>query len=147
VNATSGSPVTTVVVGVDGSLDSAAAVGWVVTFAAVVDAHVVAVHALGLLEHERSDPDHHRLIGMLHDWTRGLDGLPAEHVERRLVPGSPGSSILQMAEAVGADLVVVGTRGEGARGHTLLGSTSLELAERCPCPLVIVPRTWPSQSP
>jgi nucleotide-binding universal stress UspA family protein len=47
------------------------------------------------------------------------------------------SVLLRLATDEPADLVVVGTRGEGARTGALLGSTSLALAERCPCPLVI----------
>jgi len=42
-------------------------------------------------------------------------------------------------DPVHADLLVVGSRGQGAHAGLLLGSTSLQLAERAHVPLVIVP--------
>jgi nucleotide-binding universal stress UspA family protein len=132
--------VKTIVVAVDGSEDSRAATGWAGQFARQLDATVVAVHAVGLLEHERGDPDNVGLQGQLKEWTRALDDLPAGRLRRQLVPGEPVSSLLRAAAAERADLLVVGTRGVGARTGVLLGSTSLQLAERCLCPLVIVPR-------
>jgi nucleotide-binding universal stress UspA family protein len=132
--------VNTIVVGVDGSEDAGAAIAWAAQLARELGAAVVAVHAVGLLEHERADPDNRHLQARLGDWTTTLDDLPAERVRRQLLPGAPVSTILQAAQVEDADLVVVGTRGTGARTGVLLGSTSLQLAEQCPCPLVIVPR-------
>ena len=40
---------------------------------------------------------------------------------------------------VHADLVVVGSRGKSVHAGLLLGSTSLQLAERSTIPVVIVP--------
>ena len=130
---------TTIVVGVDGSPNSRHAVEWAVAHAADRDARVVAVHAVGLLEHERGDPGAAHLAPQLDEWTQALDELGADRVERRLVAGEPVAVLLEVSDDCGADLVVVGTRGAGARGVGVLGSTSLQLAERCRCPLVIVP--------
>jgi nucleotide-binding universal stress UspA family protein len=132
--------VNTFVVGVDGSEDARAALSWAGQLARQLDAAVVTVHAVGLLEHERRDPDNVHLLAQLESWTRDLDDLPAGRVRRQLIPGEPVSSLLHAARAEKADLVVVGSRGIGARTGVLLGSTSLLLAEQCPCPLVIVPR-------
>ena len=41
-----------------------------------------------------------------------------------------------------AVLLVVGSRGSGAHAGTLLGSTSLELAEHAPVPVTIVPAAY-----
>jgi len=135
---------TTIVVGVDGSEDARRAVDWVAGTAAALGARVVAVHAVGLLEHQRGDPSATHLTPELATWTAPLDHLDQERVERRLVQGDPVATMLRVAEEEPADLVVVGTRGAGARTGVLLGSTSLELAERCPCPLVIVPGPRPT---
>ena len=129
----------TIVVGVDGSPDSRGAVEWAAELADHVDAHVVAVHAVGLLEHERGDPDATHLRPQLDLWTAALDRLPAGRVERRLVVGEPVDALGAVVAERAADLVVVGTRGTGTRTVMRLGSTSLRLAEGCGCPVVIVP--------
>ncbi len=132
--------VDTIIVGVDGSPDAHRAVAWTSDVAGPLGSRVVAVHAVGLLEHERGDPDGNHLAPKLAAWTADLDRLPAGRVERRLVQGDPVSAILEAADREGADLIVVGTRGEGARTLVVVGSTSLQLAERATCPVVIVPR-------
>jgi nucleotide-binding universal stress UspA family protein len=131
--------VRTIVVGVDGSPDSRRAVEWAADLAAERGARVVAVHAVGLLAHERGDPAGGHLAPQLQAWTEALDRLGGGLVERRLVAGEPVRVLLDSVEESGADLVVVGTRGAGARTAGGLGSTSLQVAERCPRPLVIVP--------
>jgi nucleotide-binding universal stress UspA family protein len=128
-----------IVVGVDASEDAAAALGWAVTAAGAFDERVIAVHAVGLLEHERGDPEARHLLPDMAGWTEALDALPRGRVSRRLEQGDPVSALLRVAEDQRADLVV-GTRGAGANGGAPLGSTSLALAENCPCPLVVVPR-------
>lgn len=132
--------VKTIVVGVDGSADSGRAVEWACGLAQQVGARVIAVHAVGLLEHELGDPGGEHLRPQLAGWTAPLDQLGADRVERRLVAGDPVGAVGQVVTESGADLVVVGTRGSGTRHGERLGSTSLHLAEACPCALVIVPR-------
>jgi nucleotide-binding universal stress UspA family protein len=56
------------------------------------------------------------------------------------VDGDPCSALLRtIGQPPVVDLVVVGSRGAGAHGGSVLGSTSLELTERSPVPVVIVP--------
>jgi len=131
--------VSTIVVGVDGSDDSRRAVQWAGRLAGVVGARVIAVHAVGLLEHEPGDPGAEHLRPALEQWTEALEALPDDRVERRLVAGDPAGAFAETVAATAADLLVVGTRGAGAHGAVGLGSTSLRLAEHCACPLVVVP--------
>src|SRR3546814_15691558 len=70
-----------IVVGVDGSMNSLQAVEFAAEMAAAADAEVVAVHALGLLEHIDGDevvpayPNRHEIERRFHsDWTAPLDG-------------------------------------------------------------------------
>ncbi len=137
----------TIVVGVDGSADSRRAVEWAGDLAEENGARVVAVHAVGLLEHERGDPGGSHLLPQLEVWTAPLDRLEASQVERRLVAGEPVDALLAAAADCAADLVVVGTRGAGAHGAMRLGSTSVRLAEGSACPVVIVPVTRAAARP
>jgi nucleotide-binding universal stress UspA family protein len=62
------------------------------------------------------------------------DGLK---VEGFLVHGRPGSSIADEATAMGADLVVVGSRGHGTIATMVLGSTASEVVDHAPCPVLV----------
>jgi nucleotide-binding universal stress UspA family protein len=53
--------------------------------------------------------------------------------------GEVARSLLERAEQ-GVDLLVVGSRGRGAVGSVLLGSTSAAVIATSPCPLIVVPR-------
>ena len=129
----------TIVVGVDGSPDSRRAVEWAAQVAGDTGARVVAVHAVGLLEYEPDDPANRHLAPELDRWTAALDRLGAGHVERQLVPGDPVDALTTVFREVGADLLVVGSRGAGSHTAATLGSTSLHLAEAGGVVLVIVP--------
>jgi nucleotide-binding universal stress UspA family protein len=59
-------------------------------------------------------------------------------VETRAVPGSAANVILETAQALGAELIVVGNRGmTGAK--RILGSVPNTLAHRAECAVLIVP--------
>lgn len=133
-------------VGVDGSPDAHRALEWAVELARAVGAEVVAVHAVGLLEHlggadpvpARPHRDEVR-ARFENEWCAPLAG--AGVASRRLLrDGPPALALLGAADEVGADLVVVGSRGLGGFPELLLGSTSAQLAAHCRHPLTIVPR-------
>jgi nucleotide-binding universal stress UspA family protein len=64
-------------------------------------------------------------------------GTPAT-VEQRVEVGDPGSMLCVLAEEIGADLVVVGSRGRGAIRRALMGSVSTYVVNNAPCPVVVV---------
>lgn len=134
-----------ILVGVDGSENSLRAVTWAAELARLADAEVVAVHAVGLLDHR--DPDHpaparaHRdeiRARFERDWCRPLDEAGVRS-QRLLRDGSPVTALLAAAADEHADLIVVGSRGLGGFPELLLGSTSTQVAQHAPCPVVIVP--------
>jgi nucleotide-binding universal stress UspA family protein len=130
----------TIVVGFDGSTDAEQAVRWAMALAKQIDANVVVVHAVGLLEHSV----HRVSIAELEERVRMLTteaGLDPARVRWRSTDGDPCSVLLRATSPPNSvDLLVVGSRGQGAHTGLLLGSTSHELAEKASVPLVIVPK-------
>lgn len=57
----------------------------------------------------------------------------------RLVEGKPADALIQVAEEVGADTIVVGTVGENPISGALMGSVVLRLIQRSHIPLLVVP--------
>ncbi len=51
----------------------------------------------------------------------------------------PGHEITKLAGEVGADLIVMGTRGHGPIPGIPLGSTVMRVLQTAPCPVVAVP--------
>jgi nucleotide-binding universal stress UspA family protein len=132
-------PVGRIAVGFDGSSDAEAAVGWAMMLAKQIDAEVVVVHAVGLLEHASGGgvADLEEAVAEL---TRKA-GIEPTQVQWQVGDGDPCSVLIRAGRGgpINADLLVVGSRGQGVHAGLLLGSTSLELAEHSVVPLVIVP--------
>jgi nucleotide-binding universal stress UspA family protein len=133
-----------VVVGVDGSPASEAALEFAYEQAALRGAPLVAVHTWVDLV---ADP----VIAPLLDWeaievyeqivlAERLAGWAQKYpdvlVRRVVTRDRPVHALL--AEAVGAALVVVGSRGRGGFAGLLLGSVGHALLHRCPCPVAVV---------
>jgi nucleotide-binding universal stress UspA family protein len=142
---------TRVVVGVDGSEPSEAALRWALADGAARTAVVQVVYAWeppvlygpvaggSVSDMSTVERGARRLVD---DMVERLgDAAASVEIERTVVPGRPASSLLDAAE--GADLVVVGRRGLGGFGRLLLGSVSEHVARHAACPVVVVP-TAPS---
>jgi nucleotide-binding universal stress UspA family protein len=69
-----------------------------------------------------------------------LQRLETEGVDAQLhlCPGYAALAINETAEEVGADLIVMGTRGRSGLAHVLLGSVAERTLRRAPCPVVTV---------
>lgn len=59
-------------------------------------------------------------------------------VRARLCMIYPSLGIVDAAEELGADLIVMGTRGRAGIKHVLLGSVAERVLRRAPCPVVTV---------
>ncbi|MET8451833.1 universal stress protein [Streptomyces sp. NPDC005209] len=138
-----------VVVGVDGSTSSYAALRWAVRYAGLVGGavDVVAVWELpGLYGWSAPavdvevDVDDARQR-MRQELTDVLGADAAGSVRTHVVHGNPADVLLRAAE--GAEALVVGSRGRGGFARALLGSVSGHVSQHASCPVVIV-RSEPS---
>lgn len=133
-----------IVVGIDGSEASSAALRWAARIAEPCNAELVAVHAVetlkGSLSHEQHEAvltDAARLLE--HWWCAPVrDTVPKLRTE--LVEGHPAAALLRVVEDEFADMAVVGTRGTGGFAGLHLGSAAHYLAHHTTRPLAIVPR-------
>ena len=64
---------------------------------------------------------------------------PGVDVEQRVALGGVAPTLGDLAEEMGAALLVVGSRGRGAIASAVLGSVSQSLARAAPCPVTIIP--------
>ncbi|HEX6425074.1 MAG TPA: universal stress protein [Acidimicrobiales bacterium] len=133
-----------IVVGVDGSPGSQHALRWAGRLARLLDASVLVVHAVGLLE-ERHEPgttaaDRRAAMRKLveHEWCAPLASADCPH-EVEVRDGSPVDVLLGAAASSGAALVVTGCRGVGDNTALALGSTSLKLLQAARLPVLVVP--------
>jgi nucleotide-binding universal stress UspA family protein len=56
-----------------------------------------------------------------------------------VVHGNPVARILQSADEINADVIVTGTHGKGALGHTFLGSVAEKVLHKSRRPVFVVP--------
>lgn len=133
-----------VVVGIDGSPMSEAALGYAYEEASAHGAPLVAVHAWHLsTEDSRLVPyidldmvaeEEERLLA---EQTAGwAEKYPDVALRRVVVRGRPGHVLRD--HSAGARLLVVGARGRGGVTGLLLGSTSQALIHRADCPVAVV---------
>ena len=134
-----------VLVGVDGSSTSDAAIGFAFEAAAARKVSLVALHTWSDMMFDPS------LAGVVADWDvveraerRDLservgawtEKFPDTSVELIVRRDQPAHSLL--AQAAEAQLVVVGSRGHGQFVGMVLGSVSNALVHRAPCPVAVV---------
>ena len=145
-----------VVVGVDGSPESEAAVGFAFEMASRHGWSVLALHAWDIPSYDLivlpNTPIPVPLSDVADDEVRlaaeALAGFQADYpdvtVEQRLVRATPVQAILEAtAEAA---MVVVGTRGHGQLVGALLGSVSNGVLHRAQIPVAVVPYVPASES-
>ena len=108
-----------IVVGVNGSPSSLAALAWAGAWARNTDAHVRAVHAGRCPSSDITD-------------------LPTD-VPFELLTREDEPRRVLLEEGARAGLVVVGTGGHGGFGGVPLGSIATAVVHHCPCPVAIVP--------
>jgi len=133
-----------IVVGVDGSAPSKAALAWAVRQARLTGAVVEAVIAWEVPLTVRTPwppawstdfrgAAEHLLADAIADMPDSAD---RAGIRPRVMEGN-AAQVLREA-AAGADLLVVGNRGHGALAEALLGSVSQECVQRAMCPVLVI---------
>ncbi|MBE8519501.1 universal stress protein [Amycolatopsis sp. H6(2020)] len=133
-----------VVVGVDGSQLSEAALAFAFQAADLREALLIAVHAwsdsaldaglVPLLSWDDVETGEHPLLA---EWLAGWsEKYPDVVVQRVVVRDRPDRAVIEQATAAAARLVVVGSHGRG--GATALGSVSHAVLHHAPCPVAVI---------
>ena len=136
-----------IVVGVDGSPGSDAALAWAIDEARVRDAGLRAIYAWSypltagpegfiFLEPADLERDAKASLEAIVERVGGAGGAGAA-IERLVLEGSASNALIEQSK--GADLVVVGARGHGGFLGLLLGSVSNQVVHHATCPVVVVP--------
>ncbi|MDQ6944844.1 MAG: universal stress protein [Actinomycetota bacterium] len=138
-----------IVVGVDGSEHSAAALLWAIDLAKALGAEIVAVFAIHHPDFNFSsympvpqpglDPEWLAEMTRLleDDWCKPLRDAGIKH-RALMEDGRPAQVIARIADRVDADLVAVGRRGRGGVQELLLGSVSHEVSQQCKQPVLLI---------
>ena len=138
-------PASRLLVGLDGSPNSLAALEWALLFARpgtsiditwVWDASPLAVGADEFFFPDASETAEDRFNHLIDRVAAGIDHRGVT-ITRSFVRGRPRSALATAAE--GNDVVVVGARGHGAVGAALLGSVSSWMLHHVRRPIVVVP--------
>lgn len=139
-----------IVVGVDGSGGSVHALRWAFVEAGLRDATVDAVHcwhypysasteitgmAAGVVSREDLETVASEVLDVSLDHAGPAPA--GVTVNPNLVQGGAAFALLEAA--VGADMLVVGSRGHGGFTGLLLGSVSQQIVHHAPCPVVVIP--------
>ncbi|MGE0878217.1 MAG: universal stress protein, partial [Acidimicrobiia bacterium] len=136
-----------IVVGIDGSESSTAALQWALDEAQVRSATVKAVRvwrmpyvgdfagpAVAAVDpNELADANRELLDSVVDAALATRSDITVERVVR---DGNPAAELAD--EAADADLLVVGSRGRGGFAELMLGSVSHQVAAHAPCPVAIV---------
>ena len=132
-----------IVVGVDGSVPSKAALAWALRQARLTGAVVEAVTAwdvpavtgypMLLVDVDWEALAAEALSGAIDDVTAG--GEPVK-ITSKVLQGNVAEVLLQ--ESAEADLLVVGSRGHGGFAEALLGSTGQHCVHHATCPVVVI---------
>jgi len=142
-------PIQRIVVGVDGSRSSNAALAYAIEQAQLWDAELVAVAGVpvgsgkGMTAWLPQQVDHEQVLA---DVRAGLDAhlsrierqYPGLRIRRVVLDGTGAELLCEFSTA--AELLVVGSRGRGGFRGLVLGSTSQAVLHHAACPVLVIPR-------
>lgn len=131
-----------IVVGVDGSASSQAALRWALWQAGLVNGTITALMAWDyppIYNWEVPGPEdlNHLTAKKLRETISSVAGDSATpEIHKEVAQGNPARALLDSAQD--ADLLVLGNRGHGGFTEALLGSVSQHCVHHAKCPVVVV---------
>ena len=96
-------------------------------------AAVYPMQGMYLVDDEEMEKAQHELV-----WNEVSSLLAEIPVTRAELRGYPATGIVDYAKEVGADLIVIGTRGRGGFASLMLGSTSQAVIHDATCDVLVV---------
>lgn len=114
------------------ALDFSEVSDYALALAQALEAHLHLVHVRA--DHESQEPAWHGLA-------KRLERVPGS--QPHLLVGEPAVQILALADRLGVDLIVLGTRGRSVVDRWVLGSVAQSLSARSPVPILLVPPPSP----
>lgn len=134
-----------VVVGIDGSAQSRAALHWAIGYAQQTGAEVQAVavwhqplqFGAGAMSPVSDEDFEDEARAWLADAVPAGNDATGVRVDTQLRRGEPAEILLE--HALRADLLVVGNSGRGGLAGAIVGSVALRVAHHARCPVVLVP--------
>jgi nucleotide-binding universal stress UspA family protein len=135
----------TIVIGLDGSEGAAATIPVAADLAKNGEGEIVIAHVVerilgkGDMAPVHADEDEVKSAIAAEAEKLKADGVDARVEVATMVLGGPARSIEEIADAAGADLIVVGSKGRSALGGLLVGSVPERLLRISKCPVLVVP--------
>ena len=139
-----------IIVGIDGSAHSRKALEWAVNEAAIrhspltvltVNQTISAYRGGTVVTYPGDEELRQKARKAAEEETdevlEKLDAVLLPSVTVQAVTGSAGQSLIEAT--VGADMIVVGSRGAGGFKRLLLGSVSSQVTQHAHCPVVVIP--------
>jgi nucleotide-binding universal stress UspA family protein len=141
-----------ILVGVDGTRCSRAAVAWAAQLAETLHARVTAVHVvpsaweweMSALQVNTEPTIQARRRNFYQRWTAPLRNRGIDY-SLRFLQGEPAKKLLEIAEREHSDLIVLGGKPNGRVHNLIFGSVVHELVTNAPCPVVTVPAEEPAR--
>jgi len=136
-----------IVLGLDGSDESARALEFARRMAAENAVHIDIVHVREFMvagragvQPTRADEEDLEAIVRRQSEELAASGVDSTLTVVSTTTGGPAHAIADQAKERGADLIIVGTRGHTGLSGLLLGSVTQRLLHVSPCPVMAVPR-------
>lgn len=138
-----------ILVATDGSRDSESAARRAVGMAHAFDAELLLVHVVPVSEPYHMsggdfaegpslyEEDAERAQRLLDEQVRKINEAGGEVAKAYLKAGEPDAEVVALAEEIGVDLIVAGSRGESPLRRPI-GSVSSSIAAQAHCPVLVV---------
>lgn len=138
-------PITRIVVGVDGSKESLTALNWCADLAKLTKASVTVVVVKkperGWGTRTPVGQWRHDTERQLDEWLEPLDSAGVESDRILQADTHPADGLLGAASAADGDLLVIGTKGAGGITGVRIGGVAMKVLHKASLPLVLVPPT------